>query len=155
MKTLILTLAIAFGPQAQPATAANEDTKTYAFGQTNVEFVTDEKEQLSFSKNCLPKKTCAALGGLPTLSLAAVQAEHPGTQAAGSLLCEKQLKGIVVLGLSQLGDENAFCRFAKDKSLVDLNSLVYRARQNDEAAPAKGKKISRPTDAAPANPDQP
>jgi hypothetical protein len=164
MKCLSLTLALlAAAPLAAPAAAANataapgESVRTYTFKQKQIEFIDRAGEQLTVSRNCLGKNGalgCAAVKDLAKLSWQTLRAKHPGTQAGGSLLCEEQLKGKVVLGESELGDENAFCRFAKDGSLIDLGSLAHRARQNDEAAPRKDEPSAKAAPAAPAE-DQP
>ncbi|RZA09476.1 MAG: hypothetical protein EOP11_01555 [Proteobacteria bacterium] len=142
MRILSLVLIAATAATAATATAAasaaTAETRVYQFKGEKIEFVDEPADHLTISKGCVNKKTkpaCAATKELAKLSLAKIQAAHPGTEAASSLLCEEQLKGVVVLGKSEIGDENAFCRFPADASLIDLGSLLYRARQNDKGSP--------------------
>lgn len=127
---LIAPAALAAGPAAPPA-------RPYSFRGEKVEFT--EIREMLVSKNCAARPAkCEALKNLEKLSAEEIQRRYPATQATGSRLCEDILVGRVVLGESPLGDENAFCRFSRDKTMVELGSLVARAQENDKAAAAKG-----------------
>jgi len=140
MKTIYL-IALALLPGAAAC------AETFSFRDKKIELV-NEGEQLTVSPGCAAKKPCAATKNLAKLSWDTVLAKHPQTQGSSSYLCEEQLKGKVVMARNPAGDEVALCRFAKDDSLIDLGSLVYRARRNDKAASPKD---SSPAKAAPAD----
>lgn len=102
----------------------------YAFQQGRIAFVTDEGSKLTVSADCLKDDgsfSCDATKGLKDLSW---KKRKKGDMNPGSALCQKQLKGTVVVGKDAAGDESSFCRFP-DGSMVDSGSLIYRARKND------------------------
>jgi hypothetical protein len=115
---------------ALTAFAADLPKSEFRFKQGKIAFVTDESRKLTISADCRKADgslKCDATAGLKQLSW---KKRKKGDHNPGSTLCEKQLKGTVVVGQSESGDENSFCRFP-DGSMVDSGSLIYRARKND------------------------
>lgn len=131
MKWLILMAALG---TAASTLAATETTKTYAFSKEKITFVHRQEERLTISQSCVKngELRCEAFTKLKDLSRKKLVELKPNGESVGSQLCKLQLKGKVVIGLSDQGDENSFCRM-KDGSLVDNGTLVYFARKNDEA----------------------
>jgi putative hemolysin len=118
---------------ATTTAAAVFSPSTFSFTEKKVDFVTDASRKLTVSASCLKNKKleCEAVAGLKKLSWkASRESRRSGTNNPASYLCEKQLGGFVVVGKSEKGDENSFCRF-NDGSMIDGGSLIYRARKND------------------------
>jgi hypothetical protein len=115
---------------ALTALAADLPKTEFSFLQGKFTFVTDEANKLTVSSDCLKEDgslKCDATSGLKNLSW---KKRKKGDENPGSALCQKQLKGTVVVGKDAAGDESSFCRFP-DGSMVDSGSLIYRARKND------------------------
>lgn len=114
---------------ALSAFAADLPKSEYSFVQGKIAFVTDEPNKLTISADCLKDGAfkCDAANGLKKLSW---KKRKKSDENPGSFLCQKQLQGLVVVGVDSAGDENSFCRFP-DGSMVDSGSLIHRARKND------------------------
>lgn len=115
---------------ALAAYAAELPRTEFTFLQGKVAFVTELSGKLTVSADCLKPDgslQCEATKGLKDLSW---KKSKKGEENPGSTLCQKQLKGTVVVGKDNAGDENSFCRFS-DGSMVDNGSLIFRARKND------------------------
>lgn len=114
------------------ALAGDLPASTFVFKEGEQAFVTDEARQLLISASCRRpdgKFQCEAFSKMKALSWKKRRTgEGEGNPATH--LCEKQMKGVIVVGKNQNGDENTFCRMP-DGSLVDGGSIIYRARKND------------------------
>lgn len=109
MKYLIL-IAFSFGAYAE----------SFKIGGTLIEFI--NKEGL-ITKGCV--KSCDALKQIQkhkSIDILKVREGMKFTNSVGSDVCGRVYKAEALIGVTETGDQRAFCYF-KDKSMVEMNSL--------------------------------
>ncbi len=119
------------------ADAESSVRRVFSFDGKATEFVELERGRLVVSRSCLDasgKPHCQAARSVRGANLRRLRpAPAPGVDT-GAVICERQVKGRVVLGTDPNKNESAFCLF-KDGSLIDTGSLSYygglRARAGD------------------------
>jgi len=132
MKYLLSSVLILVFFNALSTVKAEE--KKYKFDEGTITFSHNQSLRLTLSKSCEPKSgeySCDAYSALKKASFAKAMKQVSGSLNPGSVICKSITGGTVVLGLSEKGNENSFCRF-KDGSMVDNGSLVYYGRKNDK-----------------------
>ena len=136
MKHILLIILVLTVASPAPARGASPPRYVAHFTGAKVTLVEHAGEHLTVSESCEGPRGagCQARRALGKLSLRKLDASQARGESDGSLLCERQAEGTVVVGTNARGDENSYCRF-KDGSLVDNGSLVWRARLNDEKNP--------------------
>ena len=113
--------------------ALSFEEDSYRFGTLKFVFVSDYDKRLTISKNCLKngKFNCLAYQTIKKASLKAIEDQLFGGMNPGSKICSDQLRGTVVLGKDDKGNENSFCKFS-DESIIDNGTLTYYGIKNDK-----------------------
>ena len=122
------------------AFGASAPALTFKFEKTSVAFYNYPELHLTMSKPCVKKPgiaTCEGLEFLDHLSVKEIRSDLRGGMNPGAAICTKQVRGVVVVGVSQAasGGENSFCRVSGAKGTTDLfidsGTLKYYASKND------------------------
>jgi hypothetical protein len=99
-------------------------------------FIQDDRLRLLITQNCYTpnkKARCLALESLSKVSYRKIRSQLTGGKNPGIVICQKQTKGKVVVGIDSKKNQNSFCSFS-DASIIDTGTLTHYGVKNDDAS---------------------
>jgi putative hemolysin len=109
---------------------ASSREEIFTIANKKITFTHYPEERITISEKCasLEKNVfCKNIDFLKTLhdqKLATNLEIAPGGANPGAVVCNQVLKGIVVMGVDEKGNENSFCKMP-DGLLIDSGTLTY------------------------------
>lgn len=100
--------------------SAHSEEIIFFEGKIKHQFEFNPATQIMITKNCNHCQALSAISNIGKLHL------KSGGANPGALICKEQLKAEVITLLDTEKNQNSFCIF-KDKSMIALSSLTYRA----------------------------
>ena len=119
---ILIFSSIAFAVPTVEFTIVNKKIKFYKYVE----------QRITMSIECdkiQNDRFCDEINFLKTISLKDLKTEAGGGENIGSLLCNAALKGIVVMGTTNSGNQNSFCKIGS--LYIDNGTLEFYANENN------------------------
>lgn len=123
--------------------AISQETTTYEISNKKINFYNNEQLRVLSSEKCVLSKdgkSCKNFGFLKKVSIKKLGEPEEGGANPGSLICEAQLNGKIVMGYDSSQNQISFCKISSGV-LIDNGTLSYYGHLNDGHIKKKRKAL--------------
>ena len=121
--------------------AFSQEEITYEISNKKINFYNNEQLRILASEKCVLSKdgkSCKNFEFLKKVSIIKLGIPKEGGANPGSLICEEQINGKIVMGYDSSQNQISFCKLANG-TLIDNGTLSYYGHQNDGFVKKKRK----------------